>query len=789
MARPSKASRGRRTLAGIAAVATGVGGLALLAPTTSNASSHREAPFIAGQPRVDNTDVYAFTSPDDADSVTLIGNWIPFQEPNGGPNFYPWEDGVNYDINIDNDGDAVADITYRWVFSSGYRNLDTFLYNTGPVTTLDDPDLNFQQTYDLTVIREGLPTLTLLEDAPVAPSNVGPASMPNYQALRDEAITPVTTLSGPGSSFAGQADDSFFLDLRVFDLLYGGDLSEVGNDTLNGYNVNTIALQVPKAAVAQNNLADRNPVIGVWSDTEMPSTRVLSDDGTVTLSGPSVQVSRLGNPLVNEVVIPISDKDEFNASTPVNDGQFLEFVTDPELPELIEAIYGIPAPATPRDDLVSVFLTGIDGVNSLAVNEDVAAIAPGEMLRLNMSTPVTESPDRLGVIGGDSQGFPNGRRLTDDVVDIALQVLEGELVGSPNDLGDAVDSNDVPFGDTFPYVALPHNSSVNTSQFAGFDRLAGPDRFGTAADIAIKTFGTSDTVLLANGMDNHLIDSLAGNYLAGFEDAPILLTADGGIPAVTLQALETLGATRVILLGGTDAVSAAQATQLDATYDVSRVGGSDRYRTAALIATTPPASYVGAATALVARGDGQQFADALVSGPISFRAQFPILLTEPGGLPLESQQALESLGIDRVIIAGGTDAVSESTAAQIRLPRGDGFITTKRVAGDNRFLTAVAMARFSTGELNFPRLHADLARGDIGVDALTGGPHTGRVGGYILLTESPTVLGAAAQGYLAEESITLEGGHVFGGTAAVSAAVVAEATDAANSNDATPVLE
>ena len=796
MARPSKASRSRRTLAGIAAVATGVSGLALLAPATSTASSHREAPFIAGEPRLDNTDVYAFTSPDDQDSVTLIANWIPFQEPNGGPNFYPWADGVNYDIKIDNDGDALPDVTYRWIFSSSYRNLDTFLYNTGPVTSLDDPDLNFQQTYDLQVLVEGAAAVTLLNDAPVAPSNVGPASMPNYQALRDGAITPFITPGGPGSSFAGQADDSFFLDLRVFDLLYGGDLSEVGNDTLNGYNVNTIALQVPKTVLAQNANAVGNPVIGVWSTTEVQRTRVLSDSGTVDMSGDFTQVSRLGNPLVNEVVIPVRDKDKFNNSTPVNDGQFLSYVNDPEVPKLIEAIYGIPAPdsdpgtaGTQRADLVSVFLTGVDGVNTLAVNQDNAGVTPSEMLRLNMSTPVTENPDRLGVIGGDAQGFPNGRRLIDDVVDIELQVLEGELLGNPNDLGDAVDSNDLPFGDVFPYVALPHNSSVNTSQFSGFDRLAGDDRFGTAADIAVKTFGTSGTVLLANGLEDHLVDSLAGNYLAGFEDAPILLTGDGGIPPATLTALETLGATRVIILGGTDAVSAAQATQLDATYDVSRVGGRDRYQTAALIATTPPASYVGAATAIVARGDGQQFADALVAGPISFRAQFPILLTRPDSLPLESQQALETLAINRVIIAGGTDAVSESTAAQIRLPRGDGFITTKRVAGPNKFSTAVAMARFATGELAFPRLHVDLARGDVGADALTGGPHTGRVGGYILLTEGPTVLGAAAEGYLAEEAITLEGGHVFGGTAAISDAVVAQATDVANSNDATPVLE
>ena len=785
MARPSTASRRKRTLAGIAAIATGVGGLGLLAPVGSSASSHREAPFTAGEPRVDNTDVYAFTSPDDEESVTLIGNWIPFQEPNGGPNFYPWLDGAHYDINIDNDGDAVADLTYRWVFSSGYRTEDTFLYNTGTVTSLDDPDLNFQQTYDLTVIREGAPTVTLLDNAPAAPSNVGPASMPNYAALRDEAITPVTTLAGAGSSFVGQADDSFFLDLRIFDLLYGGDLSEVGNDTLNGYNVNTIALQVPKAALALDNDETGNPVIGVWSDTEMPRTRVLSDSGTVDMSGEFTQVSRLGNPLVNEVVIPIRDKDRFNNSTPANDGQFLQSVTEPEVPKLIEAIYDIPAPATPRDDLVSVFLTGIKDVTSLAVNKGVDQVSPGEMLRLNMSIPVTESPDRLGVIGGDSQGFPNGRRLTDDVVDIELQVLEGELLKNPTDLGDAVDSNDLTFGDVFPYVALPHNSSVNQSQFAGFDRLAGQDRFGTAAKVATDTFDKADTVLIANGQDNHLADSLAGNYLAGFEDAPILLTRDGDIPAATRDALDELGAERVILLGGTDAVSAAQAADLDGKYTVERVAGADRYGTAAAIATTPPDDYVGNSTAVIARGDDGQFADALVSGPISVRAQFPILLTRPDGLPAESQAALDELDIDKVIVAGGTQSVSDAQTGQIGDSRGADSVAVKRVSGPDRQATAVAMARFAAGELGFPRLHADLARGDNGVDALTGGPHAGTVGGVILLTKNPTELGDVTRDFLAAESITAEQGDVFGGTAAISDAVVADATDAANSNDPT----
>jgi putative cell wall-binding protein len=783
--------RGRRPLAALAAAATGLSGIALLAPGTGNAASHREAPYIAGDPRVDNTDVYTFVSPEDPDTVTMVANWWPFQEPDGGPNFFRFDENAQYDINVDNDGDAVADIVYRWTFTSSYRNPDTFLYNTGVVESLDDEDLNFRQTYDLQVIRDGV-GVTLLNDAPVAPSNVGPASMPDYAALRDEAVVDVAAGTG-GSSFVGQADDSFFLDLRVFDLLYGGDLSEVGNDTLNGRNVQTIALQVPKQAVALNGSAARNPVIGVWSTTQRRSTRVLAEDGTSTESGDFVQVSRLGNPLVNEVVIPVKDKDRFNAATPANDGQFLSYVTEPEVPRLIEAIYGIPAPATPRNDLVEVFLTGICDeapcpdtigdveLNSLLLNQDVSEIAPAEMLRLNMSIEPTASPDRLGVVGGDLAGFPNGRRLTDDVVDVGLQVLEGELLGSANDLGDAVDSNDLPFGETFPYVALPHNSAVNQSQFTGFDRLAGEDRFDTAARIALDTFESSDTVLLASGLERNLPDALAGNYLAGFEDAPILLTTPGSLPAVTRQAIERLGAQRVVILGGTSAVSAAQADTLDDRYTVERIGGRDRYETAALIATTPPASNVTQATALVARGD--QFADALVAGPIAYRAQFPILLTPPDSVDRSTQAALQELGVERVLVTGGPRAISERTAGQLADARGDDSVQVRRIAGADRQATAVALAEFAAGELGFSRLHVDLARGDLAVDALAGGPHAGVLGGVILLTVGNDALGGATRDYLGAESITLEDGHVFGGPAAVSADLLAAANDAANGDD------
>ncbi len=435
-------SRTKHTMRKIAVLAStaavGVGLFAGLGPVPGGASSHREAPLISNDPQADSTDLYAFVSPDQPSKTTIISNWIPFEEPAGGPNFYPFGEGVRYDVRIDNDGDAKADLIYRWLFSNHYRNPDTFLYNTGQVTSLDDPDLNFYQTYDVVRIkRDPYRVTTVVDDAIAVPSHVGPASMPDYDDLRDEGIY----ATGSSNYFAGQADDPFFLDLRVFDLLYGGDLSEVGDDTLEGFNVNAVAMQVPNNKLADGGDATANPIVGIWTTTarEIPG-------------GGWKQVSRLGMPLVNEVVIPVSKKDAWNASRPADDGQFLSYVTDPELARLIEAVYAIPAPATPRDDLVAVFLTGVDGLNQ------PAGVTPSEQLRLNMSiAPCTDACSTLGVIAGDVAGFPNGRRLDDDVIDIALQVVEGILVGQDTGLGDNVDANDELFDGTFPYLALPHS--------------------------------------------------------------------------------------------------------------------------------------------------------------------------------------------------------------------------------------------------------------------------------------------------------------------------------------------
>ena len=292
----------------------------------------------------------------------------------------------------------------------------------------------------------------LIKDAPVAPSHVGDASMPNYGALRDEAV-----VKGPGGlrSFAGQADDPFFLDLRVFDLLYGADLSETGNDTLTRYNVNSVALQVPTAELTKDG--DGSGIVGVWSTTDQQTMTLTK--GAATPTGKYVQVSRLGAPLVNEVVLPIGLKDAFNSLNPNQDRKVpaaVERVLDPEVPKLIEAIYGIPAPAAPRDDLFAAFLTGIEGLNQ------PPKVTPAEMLRLNTGIKPSKTPNRLGALGGDTAGFPNGRRLADDVVDIELQALEGALrtgIVAPLAAGDKVDANDKAFGKAFPYLALPTSGS------------------------------------------------------------------------------------------------------------------------------------------------------------------------------------------------------------------------------------------------------------------------------------------------------------------------------------------
>jgi len=478
MSSPHVLSGRRGQVAAAALVAATLLNAALFGSNGATASSHREAPLIAGDPAVDNTDLYAFVSPDNKDTVTLVGNWSGFQEPNGGPNFYPWAEDAQYDFNIDSDGDAKPDVTLRFMFHNEDRRKNyTFLYTNGVVHSLDDQNLLFRQRYDLEAIYQNGQRVKLVNNAQVAPSPNGPASMPDFKKLRDQAIVQIP---GGGKVYVGPAADPFFADLRVFDLLYGGNLSEVGQNTLRGYNVNTIAIQLPKHALALKNDIHRNPNIGIWSATSRRSLKL--SPGKAEAQGDFVQVSRLGNPLVNEVVSPAGLKDAFNGLRPDQDAgvkELVDRVVNPELPKLIESIYKIPAPKGNRDDLAEIFLTGVTkklngpikaDLNSQVNNADVDQhrFRASEMLRLNLMIDPNPKPNRLGVLAGDTQGFPNGRRLADDVVDIAIQAMEGAAAsGKLVDAlaaGDKVDAPDPAPEASFPYVALPHNGmAVNSN--------------------------------------------------------------------------------------------------------------------------------------------------------------------------------------------------------------------------------------------------------------------------------------------------------------------------------------
>lgn len=434
-------------------------------PAATLASSHREAPLVANDPAADNTDVYFFVSPNDPNNVVIIGCWWPMEEAAGGPNFFHFSDNLDYAFYLDNDGDTQPDLSYTFRFTTQIQNLNTFLYATGPITSLDDPDWNYRQTYTVTRRLEGQGAgFVIANGLLVPPANVGPRTTPDYESLVSAAVYTITENGRDTMFFAGQRDDPFFVDLGgVFDLV--GFRAIPGNqgqgvDGLGGYNCQTIAMEIPIAELTRDGSnptdpADAAAVIGLWSATWRRVTGIPGPSSNPT------EVSRLGMPLVNEVVIPLGMKDRWNRSFPQDDGQFLSYVTTPELPLAIQALYGIPAPPTPRCDLVTIFLTGIPGLNQ------PPGVVPSEQMRLNVAIKPDGTPDsRFGLLGGDLDGYPNGRRLADDVVDISERVVEGivypllcdpDFVPHPlaGQLGDGVDVNDRPFLAEFPYVATP----------------------------------------------------------------------------------------------------------------------------------------------------------------------------------------------------------------------------------------------------------------------------------------------------------------------------------------------
>ena len=500
-------------------------------PTTLVASSHREAPMISRDAFADNTDTYVFIPQGSTSRLVMVGSWIPFEGPEGGPNYWAWDDNVLYDLHVDIDGNATSDVTYTLSSRLSVLNPNTFLYNTGPISSLNDPDWNFRQSISVTeqfapgFQPTGGTLRNLVANQLTAPVNIGNKSTPNYASLMMQAVYNYTD---PGNSdqikvFGGQTDDAFWVDLQVFDLLtLRGQAPPVGYttppgnnapvDSVSGFNVHSLVIELPISRLVRNN----QPVLGVWANSRRATMTVLGHDGSpnVTYS----QVSRLGMPLVNEAVLPLGLKDAFNTLRPDQDlsvySLLQESVEDPELGNLLCGLYGVPLPAdtgadcdtdytpgTPRSgrgDIFDIFLQGMVLANPFTINTAGGPVTlpagfnvnrppgavPSEMIRINTGISgnlCSPSPSRLGVLGGDACGFPNGRRLTDDVVEIELaavagaayQALDGRDAGFSfngallNVLDDNVDTNDQVFNASFPYMATAQSGQTHCHQNPG----------------------------------------------------------------------------------------------------------------------------------------------------------------------------------------------------------------------------------------------------------------------------------------------------------------------------------
>jgi hypothetical protein len=447
---PERSDRTMRKLAFVLLAAAASAALvAVLAsrggsPSAAQASSHREAPLISEDPSADNTDSYAFRSPDRPDTVTIIANYIPGEDPAAGPNWYTFSPSARYVVYADKNGDGKPDVTWRFRFT-----------NQAPVAFLQ----NTQQKYTVTRL-DGKSSRVVGSGLLTPPDNIGPRTTANYHAL---ALAGVHDLNDGSKVFAGQRDDGFFGDIgSIFDLVairHGTGATGGGKDFFAGYAVHSIALQVPLSQLDNGG----NHVVGIWTTSERPKITVKGKRATTKW----VQVSRLGNPLINEVLIPTELKDKWNATTPDKDKQFEQYYSTPVLAHLLNQLYPQfgPFKETGRSDLVSVLLTGLKEPNL-----NYTGPTDADELRLNLSiaptAPVGQG-NRLGVLGGDLAGWPNGRRLEDDVIDIAERAVGGALIGHSLPLGDGVDANDVPYMTSFPYQADP---------FSGFDNTKGQQK-------------------------------------------------------------------------------------------------------------------------------------------------------------------------------------------------------------------------------------------------------------------------------------------------------------------------
>jgi hypothetical protein len=444
-------------------------------------SSHREAPEISFDPAADNADVYAFVSPDKPDTVTIVSNFVPLQAPAGGPNFFEFGNDVLYSIYVDNNGDAKPDLEYQSQFHSTLRNPNTFLYNTGPITSLKSKSWNKRQFFSVTRVAHGA-SKVLGSNLKCPPCNIGPRSTPKYETLAAEAIH---TLPGGEVAFAGQRNDPFFVDLGgVFDL---GDLRPfqhlhlistpdgTGVDNTKAVNIHSIVIQVPIKSLTSDgskpsDVMSSKAVLGIWSAASR--RKLQMSEGAKTMgSGPWVQVSRLGNPLFNEVIVPLGKKDLWNSQQPSVDAAYLNNVQHPELGGLLPVLYPNVFPnlaglKAARADLVAILLTGLPkGV--VAGFQNYTGKTYADMLRLNVAVPPAKTPNPLGVVGGDLAGFPNGRRVFDDTTTIELRAIAGltypliDKSFKPDAATSSIEQGVKPaagrYLDTFPYVGTPYS--------------------------------------------------------------------------------------------------------------------------------------------------------------------------------------------------------------------------------------------------------------------------------------------------------------------------------------------
>ncbi len=446
-------------------------------------SSHREAPEISKDPVADNTDVYAFVSPERPDSVTIIANFIPFQNPQGGPNFYEFGDDVLYEIHVSNWQASRSDVVYQFNFHTEIRNKKTFLYNTGPITKATDTTWNRPQYYSVRRLERGKNPEVLARNLTVPPVNVGTRSTPNY--AQNFTAQAVHKLKGDRLVFAGQRAEGFNVDLgSIFDL---GVLrpfqmahlipsaAAVGVNGTQGLNVHSIAIQVPIKDLTHHH--DRpedvmalSSVIGVWATASRRRVRVYSSEtGKSHAAGHYRQVSRLANPLFNEVIVPMASKDRWNADKPKDDAQYAKYVASPELGKLLPVLYPgvfpkLAAYSKPRADLLAILLTGIpEGV--VPNFQNYTGKVQADLLRLNVAIPPSSNPNPLGVVAGDNAGFPNGRRVIDDVVTVELRAIAGLTIPlvdksfTPDDatkvIKDGTTNTNPAFLNRFPYLGTP----------------------------------------------------------------------------------------------------------------------------------------------------------------------------------------------------------------------------------------------------------------------------------------------------------------------------------------------